>query len=114
MATVALPMFIEQEIARYGQGRSMHDILAEALVNHRWDDEKYEPHEQLRNPDEALADMMRTSGRSREQIVHDALIEWVSDHQADEEALKTLQELREGKTTTVTLEEIMDRYGLER
>ncbi len=113
MATFALPLHLEQEIARHRSGQSMDAIIAEAVVNHLWDDEKHAPHEQVTDPQLALAELMLHSGRTREQVIQDALTEWVSDHQAVEIAEERLRNLHEGKSETIAWEEFKKELGLQ-
>lgn len=62
----------------------------------------------------ALDSFALRAGRSREQVVAEALDEYLSEQEDLLIAAQVRNDVEEGRTTTISLEELMDRYGVER
>ena len=60
-----------------------------------------------------LEAMAKATGRSKNFYVHQAILEHLDDLEDVYLAEQRLLDLRAGKTQTVTLEDVMKRYGLE-
>ena len=63
--------------------------------------------------DNLLSEFATRTGRSRSDLVTEALAEYLADLEDIQIAEQRLLDIREGRSSTVPLEEVMKRYGLE-
>jgi len=62
----------------------------------------------------ALASFASQDGHSREELVVDAVLEYLSERQAIAIADERLAELEAERSSTLSLDKVMERYGMER
>ncbi|TCT23858.1 type II toxin-antitoxin system RelB family antitoxin [Thiobaca trueperi] len=63
--------------------------------------------------EECLIDLAQAAGQTESDYVLDVLLEHLHDAQALRIAEQRLQDLRDGRSETVPLEQVMRDYGLE-
>jgi RHH-type transcriptional regulator, rel operon repressor / antitoxin RelB len=63
--------------------------------------------------EERLDKLAALTGRSKSFYVKEAICEYLTDLEAVYLAEKRLEDIRAGRTRTVTLKKVMKRYGME-
>jgi RHH-type rel operon transcriptional repressor/antitoxin RelB len=60
-----------------------------------------------------LENLAKTTGRTKSYYAREAILEYLDDLEDIYLAAKRLEDIRAGRTRTVSLEEMMKRYGME-